>query len=326
MISEKPLLEVKNLKVHFPSRENTVVHAVDGVSFSINRGVAFGLVGESGSGKTTTALACVRLVDPTSGQISLNDQDITNLDGESLRQMRRKMQIIFQDPYASLNPRERVGSIVKRPLKLMNIGSAKEQEARVQELFEIVGLRPEQSELFPHQFSGGQRQRVGIARALATQPDLIVCDEPVSALDVAIQAQILNLLARLKKEFGLTYLFISHDLAVVQHICDEIAVMYLGQIVERGTKKEIFRNPLHPYTRALISAVPSTGTIGRPPTDRIMLKGDPPSPISLPKGCRFASRCPFVTDACEEELPVTRNVSPEHSVACLRVDPAGNFT
>lgn len=326
MNSEKALLEVSNLKVHFPTRDGAVVHAVDGVTFSINRGVAFGLVGESGSGKTTTALACVRLVDPTAGQITLGGENITNIKGTALRDARKKMQIVFQDPYASLNPRERVGSIVKRPLKLMNIGTAKERDARVKKLFDIVGLRPEQSELFPHQFSGGQRQRVGIARALATQPDLIVCDEPVSALDVAIQAQILNLLAKLKKEFELTYLFISHDLAVVQHICDEIAVMYLGQIVEQGSKKDIFRNPRHPYTKALISAVPSTDSIGKPRGDRIMLDGDPPSPISLPTGCRFASRCPFAVESCEDTPPALREISAEHSVACHRIDAAGNFT
>ncbi|MDF2366232.1 ABC transporter ATP-binding protein [Sneathiella sp.] len=325
MNSGEALLEVSDLKVHFPTRDGAVVHAVDGVSFSIKRGVAFGLVGESGSGKTTTALACVRLVDPTAGQIKLGGDDITNIQGTSLRDARKKMQIVFQDPYASLNPRERVGSIVKRPLKLMSIGTAKEQDARVKELFEIVGLRPEQSELFPHQFSGGQRQRVGIARALATQPDLIVCDEPVSALDVAIQAQILNLLAKLKKEFELTYLFISHDLAVVQHICDEIAVMYLGQIVEQGKKKDIFRNPRHPYTKALISAVPSTDSIGKPRADRIMLDGDPPSPISLPKGCRFSSRCPFAVESCADTPPTLREISDEHSVACHRVDAAGTF-
>lgn len=326
MSSKDALLEVSDLKVHFPTRDGSIVHAVDGVTFSIKRGVAFGLVGESGSGKTTTALACVRLVDPTAGQITLGGDDITNIQGTSLRDARKKMQIVFQDPYASLNPRERVGSIVKRPLKLMNIGTSTERDARVKELFEIVGLRPEQSELFPHQFSGGQRQRVGIARALATQPDLIVCDEPVSALDVAIQAQILNLLAKLKKEFELTYLFISHDLAVVQHICDEIAVMYLGQIVEQGSKKDIFRNPRHPYTKALISAVPSTDSIGKPREDRIMLDGDPPSPISLPTGCRFASRCPFAVESCEDTPPMLREISAEHSVACHRVDAAGNFT
>jgi peptide/nickel transport system ATP-binding protein len=325
MNSTEPLLDVSDLKVHFPTREGAVVHAVDGVSFSINRGVAFGLVGESGSGKTTTALACVRLVDPTAGKITLAGEDITSISGTPLREARKKMQIVFQDPYASLNPRERVGSIVKRPLQLMKMGTAKERDARVKELFEIVGLRPEQSELFPHQFSGGQRQRVGIARALATQPDLIVCDEPVSALDVAIQAQILNLLARLKKEFDLTYLFISHDLAVVQHICDEIAVMYLGQIVERGKKKEIFSTPRHPYTKALISAVPSTESIGQPRPDRIMLEGDPPSPISLPKGCRFASRCPFAIESCEHSLPPLRNIGNDHSVACHRVNAAGIF-
>ncbi|MEH6476517.1 MAG: oligopeptide/dipeptide ABC transporter ATP-binding protein [Sneathiella sp.] len=326
MSSSNPLLEVTDLKVHFPISGGGVVHAVDGVSFSIKRGVAFGLVGESGSGKTTTALACGRLVDPTSGQISLADEDITNLGGAALRQARRKMQIVFQDPYASLNPRERVGAIVERPLKLMKIGNARERAARVAELFEVVGLRPEQQSLFPHQFSGGQRQRVGIARALATRPDLIICDEPVSALDVAIQAQILNLLTRLKAEFELTYLFISHDLAVIQHICDEIAVMYLGKIVERGTKQNIFSNPLHPYTKALISTVPSPNSLGKPKGDRIMLEGDPPSPISLPKGCHFESRCPFAVDACKEKAPQLRDIGDDHSVSCLRIDSNGTFS
>lgn len=326
MSAPKPLLEVTDLKVHFPITGGGVVHAVDGVSFSIKRGVAFGLVGESGSGKTTTALACGRLVDPTSGRISLADEDITNLGGTALRQARRKMQIVFQDPYASLNPRERVGAIVERPLKLMKIGNASERAARVAELFEVVGLRPEQQSLFPHQFSGGQRQRIGIARALATRPDLIICDEPVSALDVAIQAQILNLLTRLKAEFELTYLFISHDLAVIQHICNEIAVMYLGKIVERGTKQNIFSNPLHPYTKALISTVPSPNSLGKPKGDRIMLEGDPPSPISLPKGCHFESRCPFAVDACKENAPQLRDIGDDHSVSCLRIDSNGIFS
>ena len=325
MSETSPILEVNNLKVHFPVNGGGTVHAVDDVTFSIQKGVAFGLVGESGSGKTTTALGCVKLVDSVAGQIKLEGSDITGLEGEALRQARRNMQIVFQDPYASLNPRERVGSIVKRPLNLMKIGTAEDREARVAELFETVGLRPEQRNLFPHQFSGGQRQRIGIARALATQPKLIVCDEPVSALDVAIQAQILNLLVRLKQQFDLTYLFISHDLAVVQHICDEIAVMYLGQIVERGSKREIFSNPQHPYTKALISAVPSAGSIGKPKTDRITLQGDPPSPISPPDGCRFASRCPYAQAACRVKMPSLKTVGGSHSVACLRVDQNGNF-
>jgi len=325
MSEPSPILEVTNLKVHFPVSDGGTVHAVDNVSFSLQKGVAFGLVGESGSGKTTTALGCVKLVESVAGHIKLEGKDITDLQGEALRQARRNMQIVFQDPYASLNPRERVGSIVKRPLNLMNIGTAEEREARVAELFETVGLRPEQRNLFPHQFSGGQRQRIGIARALATQPKLIVCDEPVSALDVAIQAQILNLLVRLKQQFNLTYLFISHDLAVVQHICDEIAVMYLGQIVEQGSKREIFQNPRHPYTKALISAVPSAGSIGKAKTDRITLQGDPPSPISPPDGCRFASRCPYAQDACRATMPSLKSVGGSHTVACLRVDQSGNF-
>lgn len=316
-----PLLQVSDLKVHFPTRGGALVRAVDGVSFTVGRGVAFGLVGESGSGKTTTALACVRLVDPTGGSVELAGQDITGLRGGALRAARRRMQIVFQDPYSALNPRERAGAIVRRPLDLMEVGTPAERRDRVDELFRTVGLRPEQQALFPHQFSGGQRQRIGIARALATQPDLIVCDEPVSALDVAIQAQILNLLARLKRDFGLTYLFISHDLAVVQHVCDEIAVMYLGQIVEQGGKAQVFRNPLHPYTLALISAVPSTDPAlkGR----RVRVQGDPPSPIAPPPGCRFAGRCPFAIDRCHSELPPLRPVRGTHAVACHRVGDDG---
>lgn len=309
---------VSDLVVHFPLSDGKVVHAVDGISFEVPAGTAFGLVGESGSGKTTAALACARLVEATSGTVQLGDIDITQATGNALRAARRDIQVVFQDPFSSLNPRERAGSIVRRPLDLMRIGTPAERERRVDDLFATVGLRPEQKTLFPHQFSGGQRQRIGIARALATNPKLIVCDEPVSALDVAIQAQILNLLARLKRELGLSYLFISHDLAVVQHLCERIAVMYLGQIVEIGSRQEIFRKPMHPYTMALISAVPSTDMDTA--DTRIRVKGDPPSPISLPPGCRFAGRCPYAVPRCSESLPelVTRDGS--HSVACCRAD------
>ncbi len=261
----KPLLSVTDLKVHFPigrsgwSRRGApeVVKAVDGVSFDIERGTTLALVGESGSGKTTTALAVMRLAPVTAGEIRLGETDLHLLEGEALRQERRRLQIIFQDPFSSLNPRQRAGAAVRAPLDLMSVGTPAEREARVAELFKAVGLRPEQQQLFPHQFSGGQRQRINIARALATNPELVVCDEPVSALDVAIQAQTLNLLARLQRELGLTYLFISHDMAVVEHICDEIAVMYLGQIVERAPRREFFSRPLHPYSVALMSAVPT---------------------------------------------------------------------
>jgi len=314
-------LSVRDLKVHFPAGKGKVVHAVDGVSFDIPEGTAFGLVGESGSGKTTAALACARLVEATAGEVRLGETDITTLAGDAMRRARRDIQVVFQDPYASLNPRERVGAIVRRPLDLMKVGTPAEREARVDELFATVGLRPDQKALFPHQFSGGQRQRIGIARALATHPKLIVCDEPVSALDVAIQAQILNLLARLKAEMGLSYLFISHDLAVVQHLCDRIAVMYLGQIVETGSRREIFTSPLHPYTMALISAVPSPET-GLAGSERIRLQGDPPSPIAPPPGCRFAGRCTFATDHCRKVAPVLTATGGNHAVACHRAQDA----
>jgi len=324
------LLKVRDLKVHFrqpkrhPFAAPQKVHAVDGVSFDVRRGSTFGIVGESGSGKTTTALAAMRLVPVTSGSIELNGTDIVACEGESLRLQRRHMQIIFQDPYSSLNPRLRVGQIVRAPLDQLNVGDPEKRDARVAELFSHVGLRPEQQALFPHQFSGGQRQRIGIARALATQPDLIVCDEPVSALDVAIQAQVLNLLRRLQTEFGLTYLFISHDLGVIQHMCDDIGVMYLGQIVERADRMSLFRRPRHPYTWALLSAVPSADPALRDRANRIRLAGDPPSPIDLPPGCRFASRCPFAEPRCHEQSPTLRPVGEDHQVSCHLVDENGN--
>lgn len=315
-------LLVENLEVHFGnrrrllSRKTEFVHAVDGVSFSIPAGQTFGIVGESGSGKTTTALAIMRLTPITRGRIVLGDSVISDLQDEELRAARRRFQIVFQDPYSSLDPRKRAGSIVREPLDLMRIGSAKDREATVSELFVQVGLRPEQHALFPHQFSGGQRQRIGLARALATRPDLIVCDEPVSALDVAIQAQILNLMAKLQREFGLTYLFISHDLGVVQHICDEIAVMYLGQIVEQADRVRLFSNPRHPYTKALLAAVPSVHGSKGGRRKRLRLQGDPPSPINLPSGCRFASRCPFAEAQCREVKPRLEDLDAGHKVAC----------
>lgn len=324
---EAILLKVENLKVHFPigkkglKGEEKTVHAVDGVSFEVRKGTAFGIVGESGSGKTTTALACVRLLNQTGGQVILDDTDISNLYGEELRLFRRKMQMIFQDPYSSLNPRERVGAIVRRPLDLLKIGTKNDRRKRVDELFHLVGLRTEQQQLFPHQFSGGQRQRIGVARALASQPDLIVCDEPVSALDVAIQAQILNLLMKLKQDLGLTYLFISHDLGVVQHVCDDIAVMYLGRIVEQGSKKQVFSNPQHPYTKALLSSVPSALiNPGEGIAERVQITGEPPSPIDLPKGCRFEGRCPVAIPQCAELEPELQVKEGEHKIACHLVN------
>ena len=282
-MSDQILLRVKDLKVHFPLPRPTlfapqpVVHAVDGISFEAKRGTTFGIVGESGSGKTTAALSIMRLAPITAGSVSLGDQEISTLQGEELRTARRRMQIIFQDPYSSLDPRVRAQQIVREPMDLMRIGTPQEREQRVADLFKKVGLRPEQRALFPHQFSGGQRQRIGVARALATQPELVVCDEPVSALDVAIQAQILNLLRDLQEEFGLTYLFISHDLGVVQYMCDEIAVMYLGQVVEQAGRLSLFRRPLHPYTWALFSAVPTADPelLKLKKAQRVRLQGDP---------------------------------------------------
>ena len=314
-------LTVEGLKVHFGGGRGLfgpkpVVHAVDGVDFTVPAGRTFGIVGESGSGKTTTALAIMRLAPITAGRVTLGDAVLSDLDGEDLRAARRRFQIVFQDPYSSLDPRKRAGEIVREPLELMAIGTRAERDAKVADLFRQVGLRPEQRALFPHQFSGGQRQRLGLARALSTEPDLIVCDEPVSALDVAIQAQILNLMARLQRELGLTYLFISHDLGVVQHICDEIAVMYLGQIVEQADRVTLFRDPKHPYTKALLAAVPMVHGNRRDRRNRIRLKGDPPSPVNLPAGCRFASRCPMAEARCREVAPVLEDRGGGHRVAC----------
>lgn len=320
------LLSVTDLKVHFPHARKgwfnppEVVKAVDGVSFEIQRGTTLAVVGESGSGKTTTALAVMRLAPVTSGHIILGNTDVGALQGQALRGLRKRMQIIFQDPFSSLNPRQRAGDAVRAPLDLMNLGTPAQRRERVSELFSQVGLRPEQQQLFPHQFSGGQRQRINIARALATNPELVVCDEPVSALDVAIRAQILNLLARLQRELGLTYLFISHDMAVVEHLCDEIAVMYLGQIVERAPRRVFFSNPLHPYSVALMSAVPTVKGGRARAAQRIKLVGDPPSPISPPPGCRFAGRCPVAEPACAAELPPLREVTPGHWVRCRRIE------
>lgn len=329
-INNETLLQVSDLKVHFnlrkkhPFAKSSVVHAVDGVSFNVPKGKTFGLVGESGCGKTTAALAIMRLVPVTGGRVMMQDLDITAITGNELRKARKHMQIIFQDPYSSLNPRSRAGEIVREPLNLMNIIPAPERDGRVAELFRQVGLRPEQQQLFPHQFSGGQRQRIVIARALSSQPDLIVCDEAVSALDVAIQAQILNLLRKLQRELGLTYLFISHDMGVIQHMCDEIAVMYLGTIVEQAGWGGFFKNPMHPYTMALLSAVPSAKPQTRSMEGRIKLKGDPPNPLDLPSGCRFASRCPFTKGICRAEMPKLKQVGEDHFVACHLVSDSSS--
>jgi peptide/nickel transport system ATP-binding protein len=318
------LLSVRDLKVHFSVGAGlfgakTALKAVDGVSFDVRRGSTFGIVGESGSGKSTTALAVMRLVSIAAGSVHLGGTDIGTLQGAALRRERRRFQMVFQDPYASLNPRKRAGDAILDALHLMNVGEPAARTALAQHLFVQTGLQPEQMQLFPHQFSGGQRQRIVLARALAAQPELVVCDEPVSALDVAIQAQMLNLMLRLQRDFALTYLFISHDLSVVRHMCDEVAVMYLGRIVERAGRDALFARPLHPYTRALWSAAPSFDPGARGRGQRIRLSCDPPSPLNIPPGCRFASRCPHAQDACRGSDPVLREVRPGHHVACHRV-------
>ena len=324
-----PLLEVRDLKVHFPigggliGKPRNWVRAVDGISFTVPRGTTFGIVGESGSGKSTTALAVMRLLKHTAGRMLLDGEDIGSASGDLLRRSRRRFQMVFQDPYASLNPRKRAGDTVREALDLMDSGEPAGRPARVAELFAQTGLRPEQQMLFPHQFSGGQRQRIVLARAIAANPDLVVCDEPVSALDVAIQAQILNLMQRLQRSLGLTYLFISHDLGVIRHMCDHVAVMYLGVIVEQASRESLFQRPLHPYTLALWSAAPSFDPNARARGRRIRLQGDPPSPIDIPPGCRFAGRCPFADDRCRSEPPMLREVIPGHSVACHRVSDDG---
>lgn len=316
------LLKVEGLKVHFGGGKKLfggnkpTVHAVDGVSFSVPKGKTLGIVGESGSGKTTAALAVLRLVHITEGSVELGTDKISTLEGEELRMARKRFQIIFQDPYSSLDPRRRAGDIVREPLDLMEVGDEQGRDQAVAELFAQVGLRPEQQVLFPHQFSGGQRQRISLARALATKPELIVCDEPVSALDVAIQAQILNLMVKLQNDLNLTYLFISHDLGVVQYVCDEVAVMYLGRIVEQADRKTIFSQPKHPYTKALLSAVPSAKHRNSGDDQRVVLKGDPPSPINMPKGCSFAARCPMAESQCFDTRPELKSVGESHIAAC----------
>ncbi|MFV0473248.1 MAG: ABC transporter ATP-binding protein [Pikeienuella sp.] len=316
------LLEAKDLTVRFAMPKGSLfaprqyLEAVRGVNFSLPEGRTLGIVGESGSGKTTTAMAAIRLTGPATGEVRFRDEDLFTLSEERMRDRRRDIQLIFQDPYSSLNPRDRVNHIVREPLDLLHIGDDQSRNARVEELFGLVGLRRDQLNLFPHQFSGGQRQRISIARALATNPKLIVCDEPVSALDVAIQAQILNLLVRLQEELGLSYLFISHDLGVVRQICHEIAVMYLGRIVEQAPRGELFRRPRHPYTQALLSAAPSLARRkSRGYTRPGKLKGDPPSPINPPPGCAFAERCPNAQKICRDTRPelVTEGGA---SVAC----------
>ncbi|WP_020696988.1 ABC transporter ATP-binding protein [Reyranella massiliensis] len=316
-----PLLEVDGLKKHFPirkgffSRASGSVYAVDGVSFSIGRGETLGLVGESGCGKSTVGRTVLRLLEPTQGTIKVAGQDITQLDSQDLLPYRRRLQMIYQDPYASLNPRMTAGEIVGEPLLVHDLGAPEERKERVAALFERVGLRPEAVNAYPHEFSGGQRQRIGIARALSLKPELIVGDEPVSALDVSIQAQIINLLMDLQDEFKLSYLFVAHDLAVVEHISHRVAVMYLGRIVEMTDKRSLFEMPLHPYSEALLSAVPIPKSSARG-RKRVILTGDVPSPINPPSGCHFHTRCPYAMPRCKTEVPALREVIPGHLASC----------
>src|SRR5712691_9160067 len=316
-----PVLEVRGLVKHFPVSRGLIrrkviglVRAVEGVSFEIARGETLALVGESGCGKSTTGRLVLRLMDPTEGSVRFKGEEIASLDKHALRRLRRHMQIIFQDPYASINPRMTVGEILAEPMAVHGLHTEAERETRVGELLDVVGLLPEQARRYPHQFSGGQRQRIGIARALAVNPDLIVCDEPVSALDVSIQAQIVNLLQNLQQRFGLSYLFIAHDLAVVKHISDRVAVMYLGKLVEIADKKTIYARPLHPYTHALLAAIPKPDPSLR--TKRVMLQGDVPSPFNPPTGCRFHTRCPHAQARCSAEEPKLREAAPGHRIAC----------
>lgn len=318
------LIKVNNLKKYFPIRRGVFrrhvgdVKAVDDVSFDIYQGETLGLVGESGCGKSTTGRALLQLLKPTAGNVIYKGDDLTKLSKNQLRKLREDIQIIFQDPYASLNPRITIGQSIAEPLEIHNIGNDTSRQERVQELLDIVGLNPNFVRRFPHEFSGGQRQRIGIARALATNPDFIVADEPISALDVSIQAQVVNLLDDLKKEFGLTYLFIAHDLSMVRYISDRVAVMYLGRIVELGEVEELYNTPLHPYTQALLSAIPLPDPIEERSRERIILEGDVPSPSNPPTGCRFNPRCRFATDICRTDDPVFRDLgtTQTHMVAC----------
>ncbi|MEE9516755.1 MAG: oligopeptide/dipeptide ABC transporter ATP-binding protein, partial [Candidatus Adiutricales bacterium] len=318
------IVEVNDLVMYFPLVKGIIrrkkigdIRAVDGVTFSIKKGETLGLVGESGCGKTTTGRCILQLYRPTAGSVFFEGVNLCDLTKKDLRPLRRKMQIIFQDPYGSLNPRRTAGNIVGEPMKIHNLASGQEYRDRVLELFRIVGLNPAMTNRYPHEFSGGQRQRIGIARALAMQPDFIVCDEAISALDVSIQAQTINLLEELQEQFGLTYLFIAHDLAVVRHISDRIAVMYLGKIVEIASRSDLYESPLHPYTQALLSAVPIPDPRVEATRQRIILSGEVPSPHNPPSGCRFHTRCFNAKSHCAEEEPVLREMGPDHLVSCF---------
>jgi oligopeptide transport system ATP-binding protein len=324
------LIEVKDLKMYFPVTKGIVlrrkigdVKAVDGLTFSIRKGETLGLVGESGCGKSTTGRALIQLYKPTTGEVIFHGTDLTKLAPEQMRQMRRKVQMIFQDPYASLNPRMTVGDIIAEPIMVHNLRKGKEAvRERVQELLKLVGLNPYFINRYPHEFSGGQRQRIGIARALAVEPEFVVCDEPVSALDVSIQAQILNLLEDLQNQLGLTYLFIAHGLAAVKHISDRVAVMYLGKIVEIAAGAQLYQAPTHPYTQALLSAVPIPDPALERTRARIILTGDVPSPLNPPSGCRFHTRCPIATEHCKQEEPELKDIGGGHMVSCHRSSEA----
>jgi oligopeptide transport system ATP-binding protein len=319
------LIKVQNVKKHFPIRRGILrrqvgaIQAVDGISFDIYKGETLGLVGESGCGKSTAGRTILQLLDATEGKVFFNGEELTALNKTEVRKKRRQMQMIFQDPYASLNPRMQVGSIIGEPLDIHNIGKSKDRNDRVQELLSVVGLNPYFVRRYPHEFSGGQRQRIGIARALATNPSFIVADEPISALDVSIQAQVVNLMDDLKAQLGLTYLFIAHDLSMVRYISDRVAVMYLGRIVELGERDAVYDNPLHPYTQALLSAIPIPDPDAEAKRERILLEGEVPSPANPPSGCRFHPRCAYATDVCSQEDPQSRNLGTDdtpHLVAC----------
>lgn len=321
--NKETLLQVDDLMMHFPiyrgviQRQVGAVRAVDGISFDIKRGETLGLVGESGCGKSTTGRTILQLYRPTAGSVHFENVDLVHLKGEELRKIRRKMQMIFQDPYASLNPRMTVADIVGEPLVVHDVAKGKEIQDRVQHLLEIVNLNPSFASRYPHEFSGGQRQRIGVARALALQPSFIICDEPISALDVSIQAQVVNLLEELQEQFNLTYLFIAHDLSMVKHISSRVAVMYLGVIVELASRDELYAKPLHPYTQALLSAVPIPDPIADAKRKRTILQGDVPSPANPPSGCRFRTRCPIAEAVCAESRPEFREIKPGHFVACF---------
>ncbi len=320
------LVKISGLKKYFPVTQRGIfqrqigsIKAVDGISFEIFRGETLGLVGESGCGKTTTGRTIIRLYRPTAGKVSFDDIDMAEMKGKQLRLIRKRMQMIFQDPFSSLNPRLTISRIISEPIVVHKLGKGKQMHQRVEELLALVGLNPLYLNRYPHEFSGGQRQRIAVARSLASNPDFIVCDEPISALDVSIQAQVVNLLEDLQKKFGLTYLFIAHDLSVVRHICDRVAVMYLGKIVELADRNDLYNTPQHPYTQALLSAVPIPDPEKAKTRRRVILKGDPPSPSNPPPGCRFHPRCPLTKTHCKTEMPVWREIKSGHWVACHEV-------